>query len=58
MIQYYLSTIVQGCIVGYLIDDVSKAASRSSRKKSTENRNENLARIIGRLATAAKNVDC
>ena len=32
-------------IVGYLPDDVSKEPSRSSRKKSTENRNENLPRM-------------
>ena len=32
-------------IVGYLPDDVSKGPSRSSRKKSTENRNENLPRM-------------
>ena len=32
-------------IVGHLADDVSKAPSRSSRKKSTENRNENLPRM-------------
>ena len=32
-------------IIGYLPDDVSKAPSRSSRKKSTENRNENLPRM-------------
>ena len=29
-------------ILGYLPDDVSKAPSLSSRKKSTENRNQNL----------------
>ena len=32
-------------IVDYLPDDVSKAPSRSSCKKSTENRNENLPRM-------------